>query len=218
MRMNMDGDTDTSDNNLYDGINTIDRVDIYAAAYSDEYIMYLCSLELSESMRLPKPPWYRIYNKKKKRPKKQVCLVPLDNYTLKPKSEKEYSKQVQKLKLQGVTLKQWTIPAEEEYTMQSKIVDKGRHVFVALVSEITDKEFCFANITQQNTGKSLGDYILKIPNKPMIRSKEFEVGDLVSFEARFYQITTGYVNYIDSIDDSVISYKLNTSKLHKKIN
>ena len=208
---------DNTPENPYEGVTTIDQIDIYSGAYTQEYIRYLCSLELSKNLQLSPPPWHRKYRRKKYRPKKQIAEVPLDNYTLSPRKEKSPSKQVQKLKQKGVTPKKWSIPAEEDFSMIEKKLDRGRQVFVSVVESIDDKYIVFGNITQQNTGR-VYEETSSMHRKRGIEKHGFVVGDLVSFEARLWQINTGYTSYGENIDDSVVRYRFATCTKHQKLN
>ena len=195
---------------------TIDQVDIYASAYTQEWIMYLCSLELPPSMQLPKPPWYMKYKKRKKYPFKKAYTVSVKNNIHKP-IDAPPSKKIQELKRRGITGKKWVVPVEEDYQMIVKKINRGRHTFVSVLLSIDDRYYNFGNITNQITGKQYSEIIV-IEKKPGILKYGFVAGDLIEFEARLTQINTGYTSYGENIDDSVVEYKFTKLTKYQKIN
>lgn len=196
---------------------TLDTFDQFSYAYTAEYLKYLQHLELPVQYRLPKPPWYRKYIRRKFR--LSAYEHALDNFLHIPRKDKPISENVLRLKAQGIKPKRILCPTVElEPIMQSKTKNWGRYEFIGIVSVCTDTEIHFAEIIQQLTGRELEDYVLKLRHGVKLKAKNFAVGDIVAFKARLHQTTTGYVNYTEGINDSEVTYKLTTTSDQIKIN
>jgi hypothetical protein len=202
----------------YVGITTIDLIDPYAYAYTDEYVQYLKHLELPEANRLPKPPWYRKYKRSKKGGKQYEHMM--DNYLLFARKDKDMSANIQKLKEKGVILKRTICPQpekEQDTLMASKVRDFGRYTFVGIVSHIDGDYVEFSEILQ-STGRELLNFTLSLSLTKSPLFSELKEGDLVQFVARLCIITTGYVNYMEGVNESTNTYRLKTPKQFKKLN
>lgn len=197
---------------------TIDTIDPFFRAYTDEYIKYLQHLELPIQYQLPKPPWYKKYRDFRSRRPPQYDHA-LDNFLHFPRKDKEISEQTKLLKEQGIVPKRTICPAaEEELIMQTKTKDCGRYWFMGIISLYNDDIMQVSEIIQQNTGRELTDYVLEVKNNNKLKTYNLLLGNIVSFQARLHQITSGYINYTEGINDSVITYKLNTVNNYQLIN